>query len=53
MFPDHGADLNDLLANADMAMYQAKEAGSGRWHMFSPDEQDELGARNGERISQA
>lgn len=39
LFPDHGADLNELLANADMAMYQAKEEGGGRWHMFSPDEQ--------------
>ena len=57
MFPDHGNDLNDLLANADMAMYQAKEAGSGRWHMFSPDEQaKELLASRAkwrERISQA
>ncbi|WP_078118764.1 bifunctional diguanylate cyclase/phosphodiesterase [Thiosocius teredinicola] len=38
LFPDHGKNLNDLLANADMAMYQAKEAGGGRWHMYSPDE---------------
>ena len=57
LFPDHGSDLNDLLANADMAMYQAKEAGSGRWHMYSPDEQaKELLASRAkwrERISQA
>ena len=38
LFPDHGDELNDLLANADMAMYQAKEAGGARWHMYSPDE---------------
>jgi diguanylate cyclase (GGDEF)-like protein len=38
LFPDHGNNLNDLLANADMAMYQAKEAGGGRWHLYSPDE---------------
>ena len=38
LFPDHGGGLNDLLANADMAMYQAKEEGGARWHMYSPDE---------------
>jgi len=38
LFPAHGNNLADLLANADMAMYQAKEAGGGRWHMYSPDE---------------
>ncbi len=38
LFPDHGRALNDLLSNADMAMYQAKEAGGARWHMYSPDE---------------
>ena len=39
LFPDHGSELNELLANADMAMYQAKEAGGQRWHLYSPDEQ--------------
>jgi diguanylate cyclase (GGDEF)-like protein len=39
MFPTHGENLGDLLANADMAMYQAKEAGGDRWHMYAPDEQ--------------
>jgi len=57
LFPDHGADLNELLANADMAMYQAKEAGGGRWHMYSPDElaKELLASRAKwrERISQA
>ena len=57
LFPDHGKDLNDLLANADMAMYQAKEGGGGRWHLFSPDEQaKELLATRAkwrERITQA
>lgn len=57
LFPDHGKDLNELLANADMAMYQAKEAGGGRWHLFSPDEQaKELLATRAkwrERITQA
>ncbi|MDJ0739850.1 MAG: EAL domain-containing protein [Gammaproteobacteria bacterium] len=57
LFPDHGTDLNDLLSNADMAMYQAKEAGGGRWHLYSPDEQaKELLASRAkwrERISRA
>ena len=57
LFPDHGRDLGELLANADMAMYQAKDAGGGRWHLFSPDEQaKELLASRAkwrERINQA
>ncbi|MCG6967657.1 MAG: EAL domain-containing protein [Chromatiaceae bacterium] len=57
LFPDHGSGLNDLLANADMAMYQAKEAGAGRWHLYSPDElaKELLASRAKwrERISQA
>jgi diguanylate cyclase (GGDEF)-like protein len=57
LFPDHGSNLTDLLANADMAMYQAKEAGGGRWHMYSPDElaKEALASRAKwrERISQA
>lgn len=57
LFPDHGSSLNDLLANADMAMYQAKEAGGGRWHLYSPDElaKELLASRAKwrERISQA
>ena len=57
LFPDHGGDLNELLANADMAMYQAKESGAGRWHMYSRDElAKELLATRAkwrERISQA
>ena len=57
MFPAHGENLNDLLANADMAMYQAKEAGGERWHMYAPDEQAKellaTRARWREQINQA
>jgi diguanylate cyclase (GGDEF)-like protein len=57
LFPDHGKNLADLLANADMAMYQAKEAGGDRWHMYSPDEQTKeilaSRAKWRERITQA
>jgi diguanylate cyclase (GGDEF)-like protein len=35
LFPEHGRDAHDLLANADLAMYQAKDRGRGRCHLFS------------------
>ncbi len=37
LFPKHGHSIQELLANADLAMYQAKEAGRGRIHVYSPD----------------
>lgn len=39
LFPRDGSSVNELLANADMAMYQAKESGRGCWHLFSDNEQ--------------
>ncbi len=35
LYPEHGANIKSLLANADLAMYQAKEGGRGRWHLYS------------------
>lgn len=35
LFPDHGTEPVELMAHADLAMYQAKEIGRGRWHLFS------------------
>lgn len=35
LFPEHAENAEDLLANADLAMYQAKAKGRGCWHMFS------------------
>ena len=37
-FPDQGQDAHELLANADLAMFQAKDKGRGRWHLFSVDD---------------
>ncbi len=38
LFPEHGNNVHDLLAAADLAMYQAKEAGRSGWHLFSNEE---------------
>jgi diguanylate cyclase (GGDEF)-like protein len=35
MFPDDGATATELLRKADMAMYNAKEAGKGRFRFFA------------------
>ncbi len=33
-FPDQSQDADDLVAKADMAMYQAKEAGKNTWRVY-------------------
>ncbi len=35
LFPAQGRETHQVMANADLAMYQAKEKGKGRWHLFS------------------
>jgi len=35
LFPEHGNNVHDLLAAADLAMYHAKETGRNSWYLFS------------------
>jgi diguanylate cyclase (GGDEF)-like protein len=36
MYPDHGAEPDLLIRNADMAMYQAKRLGKNRCALYIP-----------------
>lgn len=38
LFPQHGRNIHDLLAAADLAMYQAKAMGRNAWYLFSDDD---------------
>ncbi len=35
--PDHAADADELVAKADIAMYQAKQAGKNTWRVYRAD----------------
>lgn len=56
-YPHHAADADELIARADIAMYQAKQAGKNTWRVFraDADADSEMRARLtwGERISNA
>jgi len=36
-FPDHAADISDLIHAADLAMYQAKQSGRATYHFYTPE----------------
>ncbi|SER83432.1 PAS domain S-box-containing protein/diguanylate cyclase (GGDEF) domain-containing protein [Nitrosomonas sp. Nm51] len=38
LFPEHGENVHDLLAAADLAMYQAKDTGRNAWYLFSKED---------------
>jgi len=37
MYPDHAETVEELIAHADAAMYQAKEAGKNAWRIYRRD----------------
>jgi diguanylate cyclase (GGDEF)-like protein/PAS domain S-box-containing protein len=56
-YPEHAADADDLVARADIAMYQAKDAGKNTWRVYRTDADADSEMRSrlswGERISNA
>jgi diguanylate cyclase (GGDEF)-like protein len=37
LYPQHGSDTEELVARADAAMYQAKDAGKNAWRIYRPE----------------
>jgi len=56
-YPTHAADADDLVARADIAMYQAKDAGKNTWRVYRANTQADSEMRSrlswSERISSA
>lgn len=50
LFPHDGSDADTLLRHADQAMYQAKQGGKNRYHLFDP-ERDRQAKTHWESIS--
>lgn len=36
LLPQHGKDVEELMVNVDVAMYEAKKGGKGRWCLYTP-----------------
>jgi len=45
LFPDDGTDVDSLIKNADLAMYQAKAQGRNQFHFFTSAMHDEVERR--------
>jgi diguanylate cyclase (GGDEF)-like protein/PAS domain S-box-containing protein len=56
-YPVHATDADDLVARADIAMYQAKDAGRNTWRVYRADSEADTEMRSrlswSERISNA
>jgi diguanylate cyclase (GGDEF)-like protein len=56
-YPVHAADADELVARADLAMYQAKDAGKNTWRVFRANDEADSEMRSrlswSERISDA
>lgn len=54
LFPQDGADADQLIRHADQAMYQAKQAGKNRYHLFDVAHDAEIQTRREtlERVGQ-
>jgi len=56
-YPTHAVDADELVARADIAMYQAKSAGKNTWRVFRADAEADTEMRNrlswSERVSNA
>jgi diguanylate cyclase (GGDEF)-like protein len=46
MYPENGGNLSELLRAADLAMYQAKSSGRGRYQFFADEMQEEAQTRH-------
>jgi diguanylate cyclase (GGDEF)-like protein/PAS domain S-box-containing protein len=42
LLPQHGKNVEELMVNVDLAMYEAKKNGKGCWRIYSPDNESIL-----------